>query len=77
MFVRVLRRMRADNQPDDIDTPDDYTRVWADQIDRGGLYQIKPEVIIVHVNGNIISQSYRHVILCAQRMFMIVYLFSV
>lgn len=39
--------MKADNQPGNIDTPDDYTRVWADQIDRGGLYQIKPEVIIV------------------------------
>ena len=47
IFLRVLRRMRADNQPGNSDTPDDYTRVWADQIDRGGLYQIKPEVIIV------------------------------
>ena len=63
MFVRVLRRMRADNQPDNIDTPDDYTRVWADQIDRGGLYQIKPEVITVHVGDSVILQSYRHVIL--------------
>ena len=50
MFVCVLRRMRAENQPDDVDTPEDYTRVWSDQIDRGGLYQIKPEVFIVHVN---------------------------
>ena len=47
IFVHVLRRMRAHNQPDDIDTPEDYIRVWTDQIDRGGLYQIKPEVIIV------------------------------
>ena len=50
MFVHVLRKMRAENQPDNIDTPEDYTRVWTDQIDRGGLYSIKPEVIIVHVN---------------------------
>ena len=47
MFVHVLRRMRAEHQPDDIDTPEDYTRVWTEQIDRGGLYQIKPEVIII------------------------------
>lgn len=43
--------MRAENQADNIDTPDDYTQAWADQIDRGGLYQIKPEVITLeHVN---------------------------
>ena len=77
MFVRVLRRMRADNQPDDIDTPDDYTRVWADQIDRGGLYQIKPEVTVAHVHASLILQSYRHVILCDQRIFMILYLNAV
>ena len=70
MFVCVLPSTRADNQPDNIHTPDDYTRVWADQIGRGWLYQIKPEVIIVHVGD---KQSYRHVILCAQRIFMIVF----
>ena len=54
VFLRVLRRMKADNQPGNIDTPDDYTRVWADQIDRGGLYQIKPEVLLhVHVDVSI------------------------
>ena len=68
MYVHVLRRMRADNQPDKTDTPDDYTRVRADQIDRGGQYQIKPEIIMLHVDDSIILQPYRHVI------FMIVYL---
>ena len=53
IFLGVLRRVRADNQPGNIDTPDDYTRVWADQIDRGGLYQIKPEVNIVHVHVDV------------------------
>lgn len=28
-FVGVLKRMRAESQPDDIDTPEDYTRVWS------------------------------------------------
>ena len=53
IFLRVLRKMRADNQPGNSDTPDDYTSIWADQIDRGGLYQIKPEVIIVHVHVDV------------------------
>lgn len=29
IFVGVLKRMRAESQPDDIDTPEDYTRVWS------------------------------------------------
>ena len=45
MFVQVLRQMRAENQVGNIDTPDNYTQAWADQIHRGGLYQVKPEVI--------------------------------
>ena len=53
MFLRVLREMRADNQQDDINSPEDYTRLWSEQIDRGGLYQIKPEVIIVCLDGRI------------------------
>lgn len=44
MFVHVLRGMKADIQTDGIDTPEDYTRVWTEQIDRGGLYKIRPEV---------------------------------
>ena len=45
-FLSVLKRMRANNQAEDIESLDDYTRVWSDQIDRGGLYQIKPEVLM-------------------------------
>ena len=53
MFLCVLRGMRADNQQDDINSPEDYTRLWSEQIDRGGLYQIKPEVIIGGLDGRI------------------------
>ena len=35
-FLSVLKRMRANNQAEDIESLDDYTRVWSDQIDRGG-----------------------------------------
>ena len=35
MFVHVLRGMKVDVQTDGIDTLEDYTRVWTEQIDRG------------------------------------------
>lgn len=44
LFTSVLKNMRAENQPHCLDTYDDYTRVWAEQIDRGGLYHINPQV---------------------------------
>jgi len=43
--------MRAENQAGNIDTLNNSTHAWADQIDRGEMYQNKPEVITLeHVN---------------------------
>ena len=46
LFVRVLSRMKAVDQPGEPDSVLDYTRLWSDFIDRGGLYHINDEVCI-------------------------------
>lgn len=46
LFVRVLSRMKAVDQPGEPDSVLDYTRLWSDLIDRGGLYHINDEVCI-------------------------------
>jgi hypothetical protein len=47
-FVRVLKGMKATEQPEMIDdSVVDYSRVWSDLIDRGGLYHISDDVSIV------------------------------
>ena len=43
-FVRVLKEMKCEDQPVCDDTLEDYTKAWSEQIDRGGLYHVKPEV---------------------------------
>lgn len=44
-FVRVLKGMKATGQPEVIvDSVLDYTHVWSDLIDRGGLYHISDDV---------------------------------
>ena len=45
IFVAVLTKMTADNQPPGVETLDDYTRLWSELIDRGGLYHINDEVM--------------------------------
>ena len=44
LFVKVLREMQAANQPGDVDTLSDYTCLWSEMIDRGGLYHISDQV---------------------------------
>ena len=44
IFVKILSKMQANQQVQDIKSIDDYTREWSEQIDRGGLYHIKSEV---------------------------------
>jgi hypothetical protein len=44
LFVSVLRRMKADNQPGQPDSPLEYTEQWTKLIDRGGLYHISDDV---------------------------------
>ena len=44
LFVQVLKRMSAADQSDTVDSVDDYTRLWSELIDRGGLYHINDEV---------------------------------
>ena len=44
LFLGVLKNMRAEEQPYCLDSCEDYTRIWTEQIDRGGLYKINPKV---------------------------------
>ena len=43
-FVKILHQMQAADQPGDVDTLSDYTRLWSELIDQGGLYHINDEV---------------------------------
>ena len=43
-FVQVLKGMQASDLPGDVDTLSDYTRLWSELIDRGGLYHINDKV---------------------------------
>jgi hypothetical protein len=52
-FVRVLSEMKCEDQPLCNDTVEDYTKAWSEQIDRGGLYHVKPEVSTEITTNNI------------------------
>ena len=45
-FMHVLEKMKAEEQLQCEDNVEDYSRVWSEHIDRGGLCYIKPEVSI-------------------------------
>ena len=45
-FIKVLHQMQATDQPGDVDTLSDYTGLWSELIDRGGLYHISDELSI-------------------------------
>ena len=47
-FVRVLNAMKCEDQPLCNDTVEDYTKAWSEEIDRGSLYHVKPEVSTVN-----------------------------
>ena len=49
IFVKILSKMQANQQVQDIKSIDDYTREWSEQIDRGGLYHIKSEVYFAYI----------------------------
>ena len=44
LFDQVLGGMKAADQPEDVNSLSDYTRLWTDLIDRGGLYHVTNEV---------------------------------
>ena len=46
LFIAVLGRMSADNQPESIDSLEDYSRLWSELIDHGGLYHINDQYSI-------------------------------
>ena len=43
-FVRVLKKMKCEDQSACDDTVEDYAKAWSEQIERGSLYHVKPEV---------------------------------
>jgi len=44
LFLHVLKQMRAEEQPGEVASLLDYTRLWSELIDRGGLYHVNDEV---------------------------------
>ena len=40
LFVWVLKRMSTADHPDTFESLEDYTRLWSELIDRGGLYHL-------------------------------------
>ena len=44
MFSQVLSRMGANDQSVSVDTFSDYTTLWSELIDGGGLYHVNDEV---------------------------------
>ena len=44
LFVQLLGGMKAADQPEDVNSLSDYSRLWTDLIDRGGLYHIRYEI---------------------------------
>lgn len=46
LSVRILSRMKAEEQPAGVDSLSDYERLWSELTDRGGLYHIKDEVML-------------------------------
>lgn len=44
LFVRILQRMKASEQPGEPDSLSEYTTLWSELIDRGGLYHINHNV---------------------------------
>ena len=44
IYMRVLSRMKAENQPTDVASLSDCTKLWSELIDRGGIYHISDEV---------------------------------
>ena len=45
-FVRTLTQMRASDQPGEPSSLMEYTTLWSELIDRGGLYHISDEVTL-------------------------------
>ncbi len=43
-FVKVLSRMKCTNQPGEPTTTYEYSKLWSELIDRGGLYHINDKV---------------------------------
>lgn len=46
IFTQVLEEMSAANCPTTVESLSDYTTLWSELIDRGGLYHINDEVCV-------------------------------
>lgn len=47
LFVRILQQMKATGQPGEPDTVLEYSTLWLELIDRGGLYHINDDVFLM------------------------------
>ena len=67
LFANVLRKMRADGQPGEPDTVDEYSSLWSELIDRGGLYHICDIVHNFFVQVELVTRQHLDIRTCAGR----------
>ena len=64
LFVNVLTRMKAVDQPGEPASLLDYTKLWSELIDRGGLHHIDDKVHIYCCCMHTVTCMYVHVYYC-------------
>lgn len=58
LFVKVLQNMRAVEQPGEPDSVSEYSTLWLELIDRGGLYHINDDVFRLIESIELVAREY-------------------
>ncbi len=48
LYSKILSHLKAEQQPIQMDSLLDYTRIWSELIDRGGVYHVNKKVSCIH-----------------------------
>ncbi len=57
-YVRMLGSMKANFEDSGVDSLHDYTRVWVEQVDRGGLCHIRDEILNLFQGIEVVCRKY-------------------
>ena len=58
LFVKTLQHMKAHEQPGDPDSPYEYSKLWMEVIDRGGLYHIRDDVFCLFESIEVVVRQH-------------------
>ncbi len=61
LFVHTLTRMKAQDQPGDPDSPLEYSTLWLELVDRGGLYHINDDVFLLMESIEMVVRRYLNI----------------